>query len=106
MSKFKNVMQVFKLLEKTNCRKCNKPTCLAFAAAVFQGQVSLSKCPFVDEKTVKTYGDKNDKRKTGSEQDYQKAVSYLKEQIKQTDLESRAKILVQIKIFQLKPSIA
>jgi len=40
MSKFNNTMDVFKLLPKTNCRKCNKPTCLAFAAAVFKGQIS------------------------------------------------------------------
>jgi CO dehydrogenase/acetyl-CoA synthase gamma subunit (corrinoid Fe-S protein) len=46
MGEFKNTMDVFKLLEKTNCRKCNKPTCLAFEAAVFQGQIALSECPF------------------------------------------------------------
>jgi len=54
MAKFNNTMDVFMLLEKTNCRKCNKPTCLAFAAAVFQGQVSLSDCPFIDENTLNT----------------------------------------------------
>jgi len=31
MAKFSNTMDVFKLLPKTNCRKCHKPTCLAFA---------------------------------------------------------------------------
>jgi hypothetical protein len=93
MSNFKNVMEVFKLLEKSNCRKCNKPTCLAFAAAVFQGQVFLSECPFVDEETIKAHGDKNDKVKAGVELDYQKAIRNLKEKIKQADLESRARIL-------------
>jgi len=93
MAKFNNTMEIFKLLEKTNCRKCNKPTCLAFAAAVFQGQVSLSQCPFIDEETVKAYGDKNDKKESGPEQDYLKVMAQLKEKIKQTDLESRAGIL-------------
>ncbi len=93
MVKFKNTMEVFKLLEKTNCKKCNKSTCLAFAAAVFQGQVALSDCPFIDEKTLKTYGDKNHKKESGPEQDYLKVIAQLKENIKQTDLDSRAGIL-------------
>lgn len=93
MSNFKNAMEVFKLLEKTNCRKCNKPTCLGFAAAVFQGQMSLSECPFIDEENIKTYGDKNDKKNAGFEKDYQKALGDLKEKIRQTDLEARTKIL-------------
>ncbi|MBB1094263.1 DUF3786 domain-containing protein [Rhodopseudomonas palustris] len=93
MKKFNNTMEVFMLLDKTNCRKCNKPTCLAFAAAVFQGQMSLSECPFVDKEIVKAYGDKNAKSETGAEQDYQKALSQLQEKITQTDLKERAEIL-------------
>ncbi|SMC71702.1 Putative Fe-S cluster [Desulfocicer vacuolatum DSM 3385] len=93
MTKFNNTMDVFKLLEKTNCRKCNKPTCLAFAAAVFQGQRSLSECPFIGKDILKAYGNKNDKKKSGPDRDYAKVMARLKENIKQTDLKSRAKIL-------------
>jgi len=93
MAKFNNAMDVFKLLPKTNCRKCNKKTCLAFAAAVFQGQVSLSECPFIDDNTLNTYGEKNDKNEPAFERDYLKAIGRLKENIKQTDLASRAGML-------------
>ena len=93
MANFNNAMDVFKLLEKTNCRKCNKKTCLAFAAAVFQGKAALSECPFIDENTLNTYGDKNDKNESAFEQDYLKAIGRLKEKIKQTDLASRAGML-------------
>jgi len=93
MAKFNNAMDVFKLLPKTNCRKCNKKTCLAFAAAVFQGQVSLSECPFIDENTLNTYGEKNDKNESKFEQGYLKEMGKLKKNIKQTDLESRAGML-------------
>jgi hypothetical protein len=93
MKKFNNTMDVFMLLEKNNCRKCNKPTCLAFAAAVFQGQMSLSECPFVDKKVVLAYGDKNDKIETGAEQDYQEALRQLKEKIRKGNLQERAGIL-------------
>lgn len=93
MKKFNNAMDVFMLLEKNNCRKCNKPTCLAFAAAVFQGQMSLNECPFVDKEVVLAYGDKNDKIETGAEQDYQEALSQLKEKIRKGNLQERAGIL-------------
>lgn len=93
MKKFNNTMEVFKLLEKTNCRKCNKPTCLAFAAAVFQGKASLKECPFIDEATLKAYGDKKTKNKTRSDQDYLEAMGKLKENIRQTDLDSKANLL-------------
>jgi len=93
MTEFKNTMDVFKLLEKTNCRKCNKPTCLAFAAAVFQGQISLSKCPFIDQNIIDTYGDGNNKYESKFEQDYLKAMKQLKKNIQQIDLESRADTL-------------
>lgn len=90
MANFKNTMEVFKLLEKTNCRKCNKPTCLAFAAAVFQGKASLSACPFVDREIIENYGETSEKTESAIEQDYQKLLSELKDKIKTVDLESRA----------------
>ncbi len=93
MKKFKNTMEVFKLLPKTNCRKCNKPTCLAFAAAVFQGQVSLGECPFIDEDTLNMYGTENNKYESKPEQDYLRVMGQLKEKIAQTDLASRADLL-------------
>jgi len=86
-------MDVFKLLEKTNCRKCNKPTCLAFAAAVFQGQIPLSECPFIDEDILKKYGSKKLEYESASEQEYIKVIAQLKDQVNQIDLESRAEKL-------------
>jgi CO dehydrogenase/acetyl-CoA synthase gamma subunit (corrinoid Fe-S protein) len=56
MDQFKNPMEIFKLLDKSNCRKCNKPTCLAFAAAVFQGQKRLDECPQLDREIIKRHG--------------------------------------------------
>ncbi|MCP4671054.1 MAG: Fe-S cluster protein, partial [Desulfobacula sp.] len=93
MSEFKNTMDVFKLLEKTNCRKCNKPTCLAFAAAVFQGQIPLSECPFISEDILNKYGSKKLEYESAFEQDYIKVMAELKDQINQIDLESRAEKL-------------
>jgi len=50
-------VQIFKLLPKTNCKKCGFPTCLAFAMALAQNKVELSKCPDVSEDAKKTLGE-------------------------------------------------
>ncbi|MBN2137160.1 MAG: acetyl-CoA decarbonylase/synthase complex subunit gamma [Sedimentisphaerales bacterium] len=38
-------LDIFKLLPKTNCKKCGMPTCLAFAMALAQKKVKLDDCP-------------------------------------------------------------
>ena len=35
MAQPKNAMEIFKLLDQSNCRECGQKTCLAFAGAVF-----------------------------------------------------------------------
>jgi len=39
------VLEVFKLLPRTNCKECGEPTCMAFAAALAQSDKSLEECP-------------------------------------------------------------
>ncbi len=50
-------VEIFKLLPKTNCKKCGHPTCLAFAMKLAQRQVSLDACPDVSEETKKILGE-------------------------------------------------
>ena len=50
-------VEIFKLLPKTNCKKCGFPTCLAFAMKLAQGQVELEKCPDVSEESKKVLSD-------------------------------------------------
>lgn len=56
MTQFKNLMDVFKLLNKSNCRKCNEKTCMAFAAEVFKGNRPLSDCTELDSEVLERYG--------------------------------------------------
>ena len=42
-------LEIFKLLPKTNCKKCDMPTCLAFAMALAQKRAKLDDCPDVSE---------------------------------------------------------
>ncbi|MBI4844144.1 MAG: acetyl-CoA decarbonylase/synthase complex subunit gamma [Nitrospirae bacterium] len=50
-------IEIFKLLPKTNCKKCGFPTCLAFAMKLAQGGVEISACPDVSEEAKKNLGE-------------------------------------------------
>jgi acetyl-CoA decarbonylase/synthase complex subunit gamma len=47
-------IEIYKLLPKTNCKKCGFPTCLAFAMQLAQKKVELSKCPDVSDQAKQT----------------------------------------------------
>ncbi len=61
MARARNVMEVFKCLDKSNCRKCNEKTCMAFAAAVFKGEKPISDCPKLSEDVLKRFREAPDK---------------------------------------------
>jgi acetyl-CoA decarbonylase/synthase complex subunit gamma len=42
-------IEIFKLLPKKNCGKCNFPTCLAFAMQIANSKAKLEDCPYVSE---------------------------------------------------------
>src|SRR5512147_667738 len=50
-------VEIFKLLPKTNCKKCGAPTCLAFAMKLAQRQASIDSCPDVSEEAKKILGE-------------------------------------------------
>ncbi len=50
-------VEIFKLLPKTNCKKCGYPTCLAFAMKLAQRQASLDLCPDVSEEAKQKLGE-------------------------------------------------
>ncbi len=90
MSQFANAMEVFKLLEKSNCKKCNESTCLAFAAKVFLGQRSLDQCPVLDPELVEKYKGEGKGRSLPREADQEGALLALKQQLKTLDLSHAA----------------
>ena len=49
-------LEVFKLLPKTNCGDCGRPTCLAFAMVLAQKKASLEECPHVGEEAQEALG--------------------------------------------------
>lgn len=49
MSGAKNAMEIFSVLDKSNCKKCGEKTCLAFAGAVFTGTRHIGECPNIGD---------------------------------------------------------
>ncbi len=92
MPKLNNTMEIFKLLDKTNCRECNEATCLAFAAAVFQGRKQLSLCPHLDSDIIEKFGDKIENPQT-AQQDMEKSLQLLRQKVAGTDISSVARKL-------------
>lgn len=43
-----NYLDLYKLLNKSNCRQCGLQTCMAFAHAVINGEKKIEDCPHLD----------------------------------------------------------
>lgn len=51
------VLEILKLLPKTNCRECGQPTCMVFAARVAEGVKTAQDCPPMEEEKRKRLDD-------------------------------------------------
>ncbi|QTA77902.1 4Fe-4S cluster protein, DUF3786 [Desulfonema limicola] len=91
MAKPKNVMEIFKYLDKSNCRECGSKTCLAFAGAVFQGQKEIEQCPRLDPEIIKLFSRESDNNNDMQNRD--EYLEILKNEIKNSDITSRAELL-------------
>jgi hypothetical protein len=85
-------MEILKLLDKSNCKKCNEPTCLAFAASVARGKRALNECPSINEDVIKRFGGESQDQKT-PDRDAEEALNKLKSRLHTIDLASAAKRL-------------
>jgi hypothetical protein len=86
----KNAMEIFQLLDKSNCRECGKKTCLAFAGAVFMGQKKLGQCPKLDRETIERFSGESINQNT-IEQNRDEYLIKLKDKIANLDLVAAAK---------------
>ena len=43
-----NIVDILKMLPKTNCRECGYPTCLVFATLVAEGAKDVTNCPHLE----------------------------------------------------------
>jgi len=85
-------MEIFKLLNGSNCRECNERTCLAFAVAVFKGKKPIHACPYLEKEVIDRYGEAIEKPNTVDEYKAE-AIEVLKQKISLIDLSESAKRL-------------
>lgn len=89
MAQPKSAFEIFRLLEKSNCRECGEKTCLAFAGAVFLGQRKIHECPKLNLEAVECFAGEPDKRNT-HEQNPGDHLEKLKAEIAHLDLAEAA----------------
>lgn len=89
MHKFKNAAEIFRLLEKSNCKKCGELTCLAFAGSVFLGQRKLQECPKLTRETIERFVREPDNQTT-DEHNSDDHLKRLKSEIVHLDLPATA----------------
>ena len=92
MSHINNPMEIFKLLNGSNCMECGEKTCLAFAVAVFKGKKMLHACPYLGEEVIERYGGVIEKPNTVDEYKAE-AIETLKQKISCMDISQAAKRL-------------
>lgn len=90
MAVFDNAMEIFVLLDRSNCRRCGEKTCLAFAGAVFRGLRPLAGCPKIDAATVRRFAGEERAAAAGGD-DPGQSLAELREGIKGLDLAEAAR---------------
>jgi hypothetical protein len=88
----KSPLEILKLLDGSNCRKCGKPTCLAFAAAVANGWQQLGECAHLDCPAAQRYEGEASAR-TPIEQEIDQSIAELKSRISELDFPAAARRL-------------
>ncbi len=68
MPRPKNAMEIFQLLDKSNCRECGEKTCLAFAGAVFTGRRKINECPKLGRETIERFSNQPKDLKAAEEE--------------------------------------
>jgi hypothetical protein len=89
MYPLKNALQIFELLEKSNCKECGEKTCLAFAGAVFTGQRKLRECPRLNQEVIERFCGAPDDPKPG-EQNREEYLKKLQSKVTRLDFAEAA----------------
>ena len=85
-------LEVYKVLEKSNCGRCHLPSCLAFAAAVVAGKKKPGECPHLDERTREQFAGSL-KTRAEMEPDQAEFINRLEEKVAGLDFSRVAPII-------------
>lgn len=86
----RTALDILKVLNKSNCKKCGCPTCLAFAALVVQGKRNLRECPHLSEEAIEALGGDAVRKEEKTEDRRDEFFDGLKAEIPRIDFEEAA----------------
>ena len=89
MAVAKNAMEIFSVLDKSNCRKCGVKTCLAFAGAVYLGDRRIQECPNLNSADIAKFSKETDIQKS-PEDNQDKYISALVDEVVKLDFKVAA----------------
>lgn len=92
MAQLNNAMDIFKILDRTNCGACRVPTCLAFAAAVFKGEKRLRDCPHIEKSKIEQFKVNNSDSRT-LDRELDNLLADLRREVGRVDFSSSAERL-------------
>ena len=78
-----NNLEILKFLNKSNCKECGVPTCLAFATALINGEKKLSDCPHLSKEAADVLDEKIVKR--GRHEKLKELLGPLKKEVSTID---------------------
>lgn len=90
MAVAKNAMEIFKVLDKSNCRLCGEKTCLAFAGAVYCKTRRIGECPKLSAETRALFAAEGEMQ-ASSESDLEAYVTALKKEVTKLNFLDAAK---------------
>lgn len=88
--KKRTAVDILKVLDKSNCRQCGCPTCLAFAAQVVQGRKRLRDCPHLSEEAIESLGGDTIQKPQKTEDRRDEMIGRLKSEISRVDFDEAA----------------
>jgi hypothetical protein len=90
LSKRLTPIHLYKLTPKTNCGVCGFAACLAFATQVIVGQADLDLCPYLDPAALQPFREQLAEQQSAGigvkREGFEKALLFLREEIKKWDL--------------------
>lgn len=84
-------LDIYRHLNKSNCRDCGLPTCMAFAASVLNGAKPIEACPHLDPATAAELAPKAARRL--EKEGFQASINALREEFTRLDLREVAQRL-------------
>jgi hypothetical protein len=88
--KQRTTVDILKALDKSNCKECGCPTCLAFAALVMQGRKSLRDCPHLSEEAIQALGGDSVSKPEKKEDGPDERLEGLKKEVARLDFDEAA----------------